>query len=111
MTDALVEAKVAALMALAEHGPTTDIQEVLVAGDGRGAIAPGAIDKMLAAALQAIEAAGYRVVPVEATREMRVAGEQEMMARHTNLDCFRDPYVDSTYAAMLSAAPRVGEGV
>lgn len=67
MTDALVEAKVAALMALAEHGPTTDIQEVLVAGDGRGTIAPGAIDKMLAAALQAIEAAGYRVVPVGAT--------------------------------------------
>lgn len=49
--------------------------------------------------------AGWVLVPVEPTEVMRKAGEAEMMARHTNLDCFNDPYVDSTYAAMLSAVP------
>lgn len=108
MTDALVEAKVAALMALAEHGPTTDIQEVLVAGDGRGTIAPGAIEKMLAAALQAIEAAGYRVVPVEASALMIQSG----IVAHEQCveDGFGDNAMRSVWSAMLSAAPRVGEG-
>jgi hypothetical protein len=53
----------------------------------------------------------WRIVPVEASELMRKAGEQEMMARHTNLDCFNDPYVDSTYAAMLAASPPVPDEV
>lgn len=36
------------------------------------------------------------------TPDVRKAGEQEMMARHTNLDCFNDPYVDSTWTAMIN---------
>jgi hypothetical protein len=41
---------------------------------------------------------------MEVTPAMRLAGEKEMMARHTNLDCFNDPYVDSTWSAMITAA-------
>ncbi|MET3710434.1 hypothetical protein ABIC65_001114 [Sphingomonas trueperi] len=40
----------------------------------------------------------------EPSRQMRIVGEREMMARHPNLDCFRDPYVDSTWQAMIDAA-------
>lgn len=39
---------------------------------------------------------------LELTPDVRKAGEQEMMARHTNLDCFNDPYVDSTWVAMIN---------
>jgi len=38
------------------------------------------------------------------TPEMVKVGETEMMARHTNLDCFQDPYVNSTWEAMITAA-------
>lgn len=46
-------AKTAALVALAEHGCTTDIQEVLVCGSPAGFTRPGALDKMV----RAVEAA------------------------------------------------------
>ncbi len=67
MTDnPLVEAmKVAALTSLAYHGPLSDVQELLVRGDGRGVTGPGAIDKMMNAALRAIEDAGWKVVKKE----------------------------------------------
>lgn len=61
------------------------------------------------AALQAIEAAGYRVVPVEASQQMLEAAYDAsswaglapdgIAAEHRNV-----------WSAMLSAAPRVGEG-
>lgn len=47
--DPLAEAKVAALVALADHGISPDVQELLVAGDGRGNVAPGAFDKAVRA--------------------------------------------------------------
>lgn len=45
----LRDAKTAMLVALAEHGIPPDVQECLVRGDGRGRVAPGALDKMLIA--------------------------------------------------------------
>lgn len=42
----------------------------------------------------------------EPTPGMCEVGEKEMMARHVNLDCFNDPYVVSTWQAMLDAAIR-----
>jgi Lar family restriction alleviation protein len=52
----LVErARVAALVALAEHGQTTDIQEFLVRGVP-GVCKPGALDAMVAAVLALTEA-------------------------------------------------------
>lgn len=49
--DVDVEAATAALLALAEHGIPPDVQELLVHGDGRGTVAPGALSKALCAAL------------------------------------------------------------
>lgn len=46
----------------------------------------------------------------EPTPRMRKAGEIEMKARHPNLDCFNDPFVDSTWQAMINAALNEGEG-
>ncbi len=46
----VVEGRMAALTALAEHGIPTDVQELLLRGDGRGTIGPGALRKALAAA-------------------------------------------------------------
>lgn len=55
MADSIItRAKTAALVALAEHGMTTDVQELLLRGDGRGTIAPGALDKMIRAAIMAM---------------------------------------------------------
>lgn len=47
-------AKVAALMTLARHGQTTDIQEALTHGNGRGTMPPGALDAMIRAAISAL---------------------------------------------------------
>ena len=59
--------------------------------------------------------ADYARAVLQAVREptpaMRKAGEVEMKARHPNLDSFNDPYVDSTWKAMIDAAlkdPRHG---
>lgn len=60
------------------------------------------------AALQAIEAAGYRVVPVEATEGMVSAGEDAVLDYSDRL--LGDEEVKLAWSAMLSAAPRVGEG-
>jgi len=55
MADSIItRAKTAALVALAEHGITTDVQELLLRGDERGTVAPGALDKMLRAAIIAM---------------------------------------------------------
>lgn len=51
----MVEAgQIAALVTLAEHGIPTDVQELLVGGDGRGTIAPHALRKALAASVAAM---------------------------------------------------------
>lgn len=56
---ALVEqVKVAMLVALAEHGSTTDIQEVLVRGSSSRSFPPGAIDKMAHTAITLAFTAG-----------------------------------------------------
>lgn len=59
------------------------------------------------AALSAIEAAGWRVVPVEPTQEMIEAGLEGEVVRDSSGTSWRSPtaYV---YSAMLSAAPRIG---
>lgn len=59
------------------------------------------------AALSAIEANGYRVVPVEPTQEMIEAGLEGEVVRDSSGTSWRSPtaYV---YSAMLSAAPRIG---
>lgn len=48
MTDVAVT-QAAFLVALAEHGIPPDVQELLVNGDGRGTVAPGALAKALSA--------------------------------------------------------------
>lgn len=48
MTDVAVT-QAAFLAALAEHGIPPDVQELLVNGDGRGTVAPGALEKALSA--------------------------------------------------------------
>lgn len=45
-------ARVSAAVALAEHGIPTDVQEMLLRGDGRGTVLPGALDKVVAAVLR-----------------------------------------------------------
>ena len=58
---------------------------------------------MARAALAAIEAAGWRVVPVEPTEAMKVAGlKQAMMAEP---DGFINQAI-AAYVAMLAAAPK-----
>lgn len=47
--DMSLQAETAFLVALAEHGISPDVQELLVHGDGRGSVAPGALRKALAA--------------------------------------------------------------
>jgi len=45
------DAEVAALMALVRHGVSTDVQELLTGGDGRGNVLPGALKAAVRAAL------------------------------------------------------------
>lgn len=97
MTDALVEA-VARDMLLWQHGNC-------VPWDGWHICVRDEFRDRATAALQAIEAAGYRVVPVEATEGMRDYGIWVLPP-----DTERT-LVDEVWSAMLSAAPRVGEGV
>lgn len=52
----------AALVALAEHNVYTDVQEHIVAGDGRGRVAPGGLRKAIRAAKQAMLDAAAREV-------------------------------------------------
>lgn len=87
MTDALVEAVAKAISGQDDAGwkalPQDDRERLYGGGKWHDSGHTRDDHKQSAtAALQAIEAAGYRVVPVKATRELRVAGEKEMMARH-----------------------------
>lgn len=59
-------ARVSAAVALAEHGIPTDVQEMLLRGDGRGTVLPGALDKVVAAVLRTMR---------DPTPEMIEAGE------------------------------------
>lgn len=60
------------------------------------------------AALTAIEAAGYRVVPVEPTERMEMAGKCEL-ATH-EMPVWGAKYIAKmAYTAMLAAAPKVTE--
>lgn len=52
------------------------------------------------AALTAIEAAGYRVVPVELTTEMTEAGAKNLVAKYS----IGNKVANDTYTAMLAAA-------
>lgn len=56
-------------------------------------------------AISAIEAAGWRVVPVEPTEEMIRHGQHMSTAARY----FSPPELTELYAGMLSAAPRIGE--
>lgn len=85
MTDALVEAVRSAMTSYLLENVSPDTVRV---------------------ALQAIEAAGYRVVPVEATEGMVSAGIDQALVIRPD-----DTEMRSVWSAMLSAAPRVGEGV
>jgi len=96
MADSIISRmKVAALVALAEHGVAPDVQELLVSGDGRGAVAPGALDKMIRAACLAMR---------DPTPEMRNAA-LEALSGPTDFD----PKVATwdaqrAYRAMVTAA-------
>lgn len=59
------------------------------------------------AALAAIEAAGWRVVPVEATIEMLRTGASRSRDFYSETDVY--PRTKAIYRAMLSAAPRIAE--
>ena len=57
------------------------------------------------AQIELLKSGDWVLVPRELTREMRKAGEDEIAARHTNPDCWADPYVDSAWSLMLAATP------
>lgn len=84
-------ARVSAAVALAVHGIPTDVQEMLLRGDGRGTVLPGALDKVVSAILRTMR---------DPTPEMIEAGEA----------------VDGTvtalpiWQAMIDASFGVGEG-
>ena len=60
------------------------------------------------AALTAIEAAGYRVVPVEPTERMEMAGKCELVTHE--MPVWGAKYIAKmAYTAMLAAAPKVTE--
>lgn len=61
----ITRAKTAALVALASHGIPPDVQELLVGGDGRGSVPPGALDKMIRAALYAMREPSSSMLPNE----------------------------------------------
>ena len=63
----------------------------------------GASSNRLAAHYRTLATAALQALR-KLTPAMRKAGEAEMMACHKNLDCFNDPYVDSTWQAMIAAA-------
>lgn len=97
MASEMVErAKAAALVALAEHGSTTDVQDFLVRGDGRGVTPPGALDAMIRAAIEALR---------EPTDAMLNAAREDASKRF-----LVDPYVHHTviatcgYTASIDAA-------
>ncbi len=101
-TDALVEAVAKAIQ---------DTTCRVISEDSLGVVATSLPDdecvNAARAALSAIEAAGWRVVPVEPTQEMIEAGLEGEVVRDSSGTSWRSPtaYV---YSAMLSAAPRIG---
>lgn len=58
------------------------------------------------ASLRAIEAAGYRIVPVEATKAMRGA-YHDAREEAENGDIYPEGTPDYEWKAMLAAAPKV----
>ena len=60
------------------------------------------------AALAAIEAAGYRVVPVEPTEAMEMDGKCELIALAADLATSKWA-AKKVYEAMVQAAPKVNE--
>lgn len=96
MLRVIEEDHVAALLALAEAGIPTDVQELLVNGDADRGIAPGALLKALSAASAARSLPdGFVRVPREPTPEMVTAYRKA--GSNSN---FR-----AGYKAMLSVAP------
>ena len=69
----LTRLRVAALVALAEHGIPADVQELLVYGDGRGTVASGALDKMITALVKASGEPGEVVPPANGERNPELA--------------------------------------
>ena len=61
--------------------------------------------KLAQAALRAIEAAGYRIVPVEPTEEMLKKGVHAFQHSYASEDTLAD--WRANYRAMLAAAPKV----
>ena len=73
------------------------IEAVEEAIGGRGKYGPGVLARLI---IEALEAAGYAVVPVELTRKMRNAGW-----RHLNIDSEKYRVnIDLIYKAMIAAA-------
>lgn len=97
MTDALVEAVARAVYADMENHAAFDDE------DSKALLLT--YRDTATAALQAIEAAGYRVVPVEATEGIVNA---ILNAEHPNN---HTAWAVQVWDDALSAAPRVGEGV
>ena len=86
MTNTLIEAVARAVMTVSDSGEYLTTWE---------------LDRVARAAIAAIEAAGYRIVPTVATDTMDYAG-LEIVAGGTY-----DP--SEIYAAMIAAAPKVGQ--
>lgn len=85
MADSMIaRAKTAALVALAQHGSTTDIQEVLVAGNPLRGIPPAALDKMVRAAIVAMREPteamidAYEAVCIYPSEEARMDGREAL---------------------------------
>ncbi len=95
----IIEIEAALLAGLTRHGIPHDVQALLVLGDGRGTVAPGA----LRAALAALEAAGYAIVPVEPTEEMSEAGA-EVFDACNKAEIAHWLHIDRIYRAMLKSA-------
>jgi hypothetical protein len=88
------QCRVAALVALAVHAPSTDIQELLLRGSSRGDFPPGALNKMIRAVLETL---------LNPTPEMIEAGASVLPEFHWDTD--EDPaQVASVWQAMLHTA-------
>ena len=107
-TDALVEEIAKAMFVRPFRDGPVQLSVAVPSWGGVGAHKREEFRNHARAALSAIEAAGWRVVPVEPTQEMIEAGLEGEVVRDSSGTSWRSPtaYV---YSAMLSAAPRIGE--
>lgn len=85
--------------------PDEALKEAVLAIDRVRILRTSTMEQLLAA-LRALDAAGYAVVPKVATQEMETAGYKRFMDLNRRRGCTPG----DEYSAMLAAAPKLTEG-